>query len=481
MKKWMLLAVTLLGLLCAALLGGCHAGEGESVPTLNIYLTGTEDAGVALVNEALSRYTMEKLGVRAQLVMSSNYSATLEQDLKDGKQIDIAFCSNGSTVSQFRQDGLLTPLDDLLETKGSDIYGVLNPDYYEFSRIDGSLYALPTNRERYWTVGFEYNQELAEQYDLDFSTVHSREDLTAIFEKLHNQTDEIYPTVVVPGFIQFDQVDRLGNSLGVLTGDSGTTVVNLYEAQDFRNLITLIHEWREKGYMLDYSQDGGVISFYLSSGKVLGCLTIGKVGFEAQENRICGHRIGFVPLAPAYIASSRLDVAWYAIPTTTIDAEKAMELLNLMYTDPYLANLIMYGIEGVHYERVEPEGNTVHLGNCTAPGTYYHPYGYYYCNQYIASLWEGYDEDIWEQTEQMNREAIRTPAWGFRFDSSPVAEQVYRCESVTDYYLNSLYAGTVDPDKTLDSFLAALKTAGIDQIIAEKQRQLDLFLQEAPQ
>lgn len=461
---------------------GCSRDQVSDVPTLVIYFSNNnESPDLELVNEALSAYTMEKLGVCVRLAMPSNYSSTLEQDLADGKQIDVAYCASSSKVYQYQKAGLLTPLDDLLERKGVDILSALNPEYYEFSRVDGSLYALPTNRDRHRIVGFEYNQEIADQYDLDMARVQTAEDLTEIFAKLKRQTTQITPTVVVPGFIQFDQVDNLGDFLGVLTEDSGTNVVNLYETEVFQKLIYLIHDWYQKGYTLDYTQDAGVISYYLSSGTVLGCLTIGKLGFEAQENRICGHQIGFIPLSAAYCPSSSLENSWYAIPKTTTDPEKAMELVNLLYTDPYVANLMMYGIEGVHYERTKPDGNMIYLGNCRSPGGYHGPSGYAYCNQYIAYLWEGYDCDIWEKTERMNQQAIKSPAWGFRFDSAAVAEQIYRCEEVTDYYLNTLYAGTADPEKTLAAFLSALERAGINKIIVEKQRQLDQYLLEGQQ
>lgn len=42
-----------------------------------------------------------------------------------------------------------------------------------------------------------------------------------------------------------------------------------------------------------------------------------------------------------------------------------------------------------------------------------------------------------------------------------------------------LCEGLLDPDEVLPAFQKELQTAGIDDIIAEKQRQLDLFLQDA--
>ena len=36
-----------------------------------------------------------------------------------------------------------------------------------------------------------------------------------------------------------------------------------------------------------------------------------------------------------------------------------MQLLNLMYTDSNVSNLIMYGLEGVHYRRTSAGSNTI--------------------------------------------------------------------------------------------------------------------------
>lgn len=41
-----------------------------------------------------------------------------------------------------------------------------------------------------------------------------------------------------------------------------------------------------------------------------------------------------------------------AISTTSEDPARAMMFINLLHTDPYLNNLLNYGIEGKHYLKV---------------------------------------------------------------------------------------------------------------------------------
>ena len=67
-------------------------------------------------------------------------------------------------------------------------------------------------------------------------------------------------------------------------------------------------------------------------------------------------------------------------------------------------------------------------------------------------------------------------ALGFTFDPSPVADQVTACANVIAQYYLPLINGEVDIDSVLPVFQQALRDAGIDNIIAEKQAQLDAWL-----
>ena len=54
--------------------------------------------------------------------------------------------------------------------------------------------------------------------------------------------------------------------------------------------------------------------------------------------------------------------------------------------------------------------------------------------------------------------------------------EVTACNNVVSQYDAALRWGTLNPDETLDQFNAELEAAGINEIIEEKQRQLDEYL-----
>ena len=94
-------------------------------------------------------------------------------------------------------------------------------------------------------------------------------------------------------------------------------------------------------------------------------------------------------------------------------------------------------------------------------------------NGFLAHVWEGNDVDLWDQTEKFNNEAIISKAMGFTYDPTPVKNEVAALTNVYDQYKMSLEGGVVDPSEVYPQFIERLKQAGIDKVIAEKQRQLD--------
>src|SRR5690606_14796589 len=58
------------------------------------------------------------------------------------------------------------------------------------------------------------------------------------------------------------------------------------------------------------------------------------------------------PVEKPLVTSDKVAGAQLAIPTTSEDPARAMMVLNLMHTDPYVVNLLVHGIEGKHYDKV---------------------------------------------------------------------------------------------------------------------------------
>ena len=67
-------------------------------------------------------------------------------------------------------------------------------------------------------------------------------------------------------------------------------------------------------------------------------------------------------------------------------------------------------------------------------------------------------------------------ASGFIFDTTPVSTQYTAVTNVYNEYQKSIEYGVLDPDTAIPEMNEKMKTAGLEDIIAEKQKQFDEFL-----
>ena len=78
----------------------------------------------------------------------------------------------------------------------------------------------------------------------------------------------------------------------------------------------------------------------------------------------------------------------------------------------------------------------------------------------------------------MNAKGVESSAFGFIFDRTGMDTQIAALDNVYNQYAPSLGSGTVDPEEYVPKFVDALKMAGVDAIIEEKQKQLDTYLEQ---
>ena len=369
----------------------CLAGEAET-EMLNVYFSpsGGNLGDLSMVNELLNDYLQEKLGISVRLVMPDrNYHQRLHADLLEGEQVDLAFCNDGTYLHEWIQNGWLNPLDALLQEYGEGIPPWIADEY--MYREDGTIYGVGNNVERGRSFGFEYLLDVAEACGIDMGAVHTVEDLTDVFAQVKARGEGIIPPVVYPSYMKPE--DMLGNNkYGVLMSPEDTTVVNLFETEAYWQFLDLVYQWTQSGYTYDRLNDSNNLLYYMTSGEIFGALCTGKSGFAAQESFLTGKNIGYIELTPYTLYSNAVNRSYcYVIPKTASSPETSMQLLNLLYNDAYIANLLLYGMEGVHYTKTSAHSVLRNPGN-----QYCGVNGYTYCNQYVAYTFDGAPETLWQ-------------------------------------------------------------------------------------
>lgn len=477
---FVLLLLILALLFCLTGCTSVPAPQVETSPstTLRVYLSdsGRNMSDAPLVNEKINEYILPILGfqVDIQYLPDLSYSNTIGQKFLSTEPFDILYCPTRRNINAWIQEGWLLPLDELLPVAETSLYAIYTPEFLDLFRIQDQLYALPTNRDWACDIGIEYNLDIAEAYGIDMSAVRSLEDLTAIFAQLKSQNPDIIPIAEPVAFTW----DRLNDELGVLLDLSKPVVSNLYTSDEFRAYCDLTHLWYQNGYSLDMTSYSSITIDYLGSGRVFCSLSFGKPGFATQESRTTGLRIGYISLSEPFSTTQKLSSSFLGINASSAHPQESMAFLNMMYSDPYLANLMVYGIEGVHYEFKNAEKTVIGFPegiDCTN-SKYAKLLTWQYANSFLTYAWEGDPPDIWEKTDAFNQNAQYSAAFGFVFDASSVADEMEACKKIQGQYRSGLLTGSLNPDVFLPQFIAELEQAGIDLIIAEKQRQLDAWL-----
>ena len=101
--------------------------------------------------------------------------------------------------------------------------------------------------------------------------------------------------------------------------------------------------------------------------------------------------------------------------------------------------------------------------------------GTFWPNITISAPWKPDAPDTYQGWLDANDTCFKSPALGFVFDPSEVADEINACSALCEQYVNSLLLDVGDTDALYAKFLSELQAAGIDDIIACKQEQLNAW------
>lgn len=460
----------------------------KELVTLDVVAMGSGGKEAATdVKAAINEYLEEKLNIHLNLTFVP-YSNLVQQTnllLSAGEDVDLItiYMTPLYTVAN---NGQIMPLDDLLEEYGQGIIEQMGMEFIDCGRVAGELYGLPTGRDLAVEYGFEMRKDLADKYEIDYENIKDLDALYEALKKVQAGEPDVIPVVPSMGeMVRNWGWDPLGDSmtpLGVLM-DQGQSweVVNLFETELYKEFVTEMRKWYLEGLIMqDAVSNTESVGVMMGAGTAFGGMMNIKPYFEVQETTNYGTEIVCSRIIPPATDTSYVNMNTWAIASSCKHPEAAMKVLNLLYTDPYLVNLLIYGIEGVHYKKVGDATNgqsiITYADGVDATNTTYKPSGgWILANQFIGHVWEGNPADYWDVQKEYNNTALKSYAFGFTWDSTRVRNQLTACTNVMGKYHDALMCGALDPEETLPKFIQELKDAGIDDIIADKQAQLDAW------
>lgn len=498
MNKKKAMALLLVSVMAGSMLAGCGSdnasssndGSSKSADSSNqdsytVKILAPGDASTddcAKISEAASKITEEKFNTKVELtrVGFGSYDQQVNLTLASSEKLDLMYEYCGNVTSAI-SSGQIVPITDYLDSYGSDMKSQISDSDWKCVTFNGDIYGVPANKEKATGWGFAMNKEMADATGIDYSSIKTEEELEPLLEKVKEMYPDVYPIVSNNGSMSLmtDQ-DDLGGDIGSLESASGdnTTVINYYGTDEYMNEMKLRYDWAQKGLIMpDASTSTENANSLIGAGKGFGRFTNTKPGIEKEMEKEAGKEVVVLEMVKPYTTTTRVDIVWY-VPHNSEKPERAVQVLNEIYTNPDLANLFINGLEGKHYEFVDKEKGIVNYPEgVNDSNTGYTSLPWAWPNETISYIWEGLDSDIWDQIQEFNKDATVSPAKGFAWDNTEVQNEVTACANVVAKYGPALECGSLDPETTIPKFLDELKAAGADTIIAEKQKQLDAWLE----
>lgn len=477
------------------LLSGCSnssnkeetkGGEEPAKVTFAFFCPAVIPADIELVQNAMSDYAREKINVEIELVPISigNYVQQINLMISGNEKLDIINLLGPNFNTSVSQNKLMALSDELVDEYAPGVKAALG-EYMAGTTINGKVYGFAVNKDMAAARGIVFDEDYLNEMGVTLDGVHDPDTLGEVFAQLKEKdpdkiltcSEDIGKSVMESLFMTYDD---MGDNLGVLLDyGQNLNVVNLYESQWYEDTVRYIRDWYEKGYILkdnSINPDTG-----LTMLKARGVASQqGNNHFATAE--VCENMLGINCVSAwtsePFANTGTINGVVMAIPSTCKDPIPALKVLNLLYTDPAFINLLDWGIEGTHYVRVEGTENIITYpeGVTSENSGYAMASSWEFANETIAYVWEGTgDDNYWDRMQEFNDSAIKSKALGFTFDPTPVKSEYAALNNVLNEYRLGLENGEMDPDIYLPKFQEALKSAGIDKVVAEKQAQLDAW------
>lgn len=466
---------------------GSKGSEADRSDLCHIRMTYPITEGVSDISDLeeiagqINRIAGKEIGVEVELIPVDPSTAGRKYPLwlSRGEVIDLMFI-RGEDIRFYSDKGLLSSLSGQLErnadtirfqdrmldgalTQGAKqqgkVYGIKN-----FSRQQNAGYGLWVSAAVLEEAGFVYDE----------NHLYSLEEIDRLLFEIKSRYSDSYPL----GQITAEQNHtsalyymKTGNSLGadLITGvvdEETMQVKNFFETEAYQEFLMYMERW----YRLEYVYPDNVIY----NGSVKNLLEEGNVflvpgsAYPGTMDLMLGKETDYVCLKMVEPADSgTFPSDYWTVPITSRYPVEAVKFLNLLYEDQRLAYLFNYGIVEKHYEIADPKSRLLK----PLFGGFYNPFADIGDTRELYAFGTG--------AQQQEREALyEEVGWKedtFVYSTQNVRRQIDEIQRVIDVYTPLLESGSVRRQENYVMFLKELREAGMDEVLADKQKQLDEY------
>lgn len=455
--------------------GAKNVENEDGVPTLSWYMPGKKPMDCDMVEEKINQIIEPKIGAKLDFVYldSGAYDEKLNMLMASKTEFDLCFSGWINKYARGVSAKGFLKLNEYLD-KAPALKEAI-PEY-AWKAVDvgnGDIYAVPNLQIYAMWQALYVTKSYADKYGLDVSKVKTPEDLVPFLEKIRDNEPDVYP--YKPGLYPWCEYDSSqvlpGNGEIRVKNDDGEAKVYLaYETEEYKTGVKALRDFYKKGFI---RKDIASAANDSTSAKQT-VVTQGayKPGAEADMAKTDRGEVYAIPMGEPCLSQEMALQTLTAISATTKNPEKAIKLLELVNTDKEVYQLIVHGIEGTHYEKLE-SGHIRRISDNYG----FHASGWYFGNQFNSLVTEGKDLDIWDQMAEVNEKSTISKLYGLTIDTSAITNEVANISAIVSEF-SGLRNGTVEPEETLKAFSDKMESAGIDKVVEEAQKQINEYIKK---
>lgn len=476
---------------------------------LNFYFMSGPITDLDRIMEKANVIIEKEIGARLNLIPvdGSTYADKMNLMISSGDAWDLCFTAHWGGLNFFSNaaKGAYADLTDLIPQYAPQTYARIPEGLWDGVKVDGRIYGL-VNYQQWGSAsrsGFKFRSDIAEEVGFDWKAVKGKDTITAL-----NMTGEFLGKALEkhPDMIGWEtstlyslfansplywDMEAVGDTAlpGWIDLNNPDVVINQFDSDLFMQYCNIMRDWYNKGYV---RKDGATVKDTSPDRKACKFIAEAATGWpdsidfqgnaDAEKMSMTTHE-----LAPAVLVSTTRTLlpsnaganAAVAINAESKNIEKSLQLMELLNTNDELFMLITNGEEGVDFNYDET-GKKVDVAGKFHFGYNEWQVGQSYSPTFSRAAYDRNESGKLQQDAQSVVFAAETtadvsPLSGFVFDPAPVKTEIANCSAVITELIPALSAGSVDPAVVVPELRERLNTAGVAEIIAQKQAQYDAW------
>ncbi len=458
----------------------------------------------AMVLEELNKITRERLGCEIEIVYMS--SDEVQTSIQSGEVYDMYFtCSWYNNFNMNVANGIFANIWGKVQEWTPTLWASMPESIWNLAKsVDGNLYAIPVYKDVAPENFIVYDAQVAQDAGIEIpAKIDSWDEMTPFLVALKTAMEanpELgqYPVNIggAPAGVEssFDFIDRTP-LIGVVFGDN--KVCSVFDDEEIVNRYRTMHKWYQMGLV---NPDAPTLTEDAISGK-LHHISFVQAWDDYDYTPSRKFWVKMTRYAGPFVNTDGVQGAMNAFSVTLEDDparfEMALKFQELVNTDREVRDILAYGVPGYHFEYrdvKDADGNV--LGQAVvrteAGSSNYTPWRFSQANYAINSI-EASEEtlngtypppvlDQWDHYFAAVADAPISKISGFTFnyqDPIDFSSQYAEISAIKQEFFANIQCGVVDPDDPevgIPAMRAKMEAAGLNDIIAEAQRQLDAYL-----